>query len=579
MIGLPKAIAPFLPPVCVLGITILVAAVNADTRHPIPIDISPDTTRVDGPLRDDGLIDYAAALNTKLSAGIDVDNNLFVVIADLIPPGRWPDAEHRKRTFRMLGVDMPNDNTDFFVPFDAWIKAAHPDTWSRDGVPDEGELFERLLNEVGVASERADGLIDRVLEEARRARAEADARHEGANAAKQWGKAGEGPWRRAELPLVAAWLEAQEAALAKISGQDERTTYWRPIIADPDEALMVQGDFLFELSFVREMAQALKRKALMQLGENEPTLAFECIQAMKALGRAFADDGFVISQLVGLQIVEQTGDVIPEIATHPEVAAGQAKAMAGALERDVIEFPIRHAITTERLMILDGIQRLHGFAGTTSVLQLVDGAHADPQSDRFRQMLQEHFDRNIALREMNRLYDALVDLSRIDDRQGRARAFEEFNEKEIDVRAARLSERFEAPLDIVRIVAETDEADRSAVFSDVLTDVLVGLLLPVLGSAIDAVDRAMTTETLEVTALRLAAYRLEHGNYPESLDSLAPEYVDRVPRDIFSAGRAAAIHYRLEDARAVVYSVGPNGEDNGGAEGWPDGDIVLELPR
>ena len=102
-----------------------------------------------------------------------------------------------------------------------------------------------------------------------------------------------------------------------------------------------------------------------------------------------------------------------------------------------------------------------------------------------------------------------------------------------------------------------------------------------LRSAIKAEDRA--TMQFEVTrlAFALAAYRADHGGYPAKLADLAPQYVAKVPRDIFND---AELHYRLQGGGYLLYSVGVNGKDDGGkgyddrkgGEDWDD--LAVRVP-
>ncbi len=63
-------------------------------------------------------------------------------------------------------------------------------------------------------------------------------------------------------------------------------------------------------------------------------------------------------------------------------------------------------------------------------------------------------------------------------------------------------------------------------------------------------------------ACALERYRLAHGNYPETLDALAPQFIAAVPHDIING---QPLHYRrTEDGNFVLYSVGWNEIDDGG---------------
>ena len=63
-------------------------------------------------------------------------------------------------------------------------------------------------------------------------------------------------------------------------------------------------------------------------------------------------------------------------------------------------------------------------------------------------------------------------------------------------------------------------------------------------------------------AIALERYRLAHGEYPESLDALAPQFMEKIPHDIING---QPLHYRrTSDGQFVLYSVGWNETDDGG---------------
>jgi hypothetical protein len=63
-------------------------------------------------------------------------------------------------------------------------------------------------------------------------------------------------------------------------------------------------------------------------------------------------------------------------------------------------------------------------------------------------------------------------------------------------------------------------------------------------------------------AIALERYRIAHGEYPKSLDVLAPQFIKELPHDIMNG---QPLHYRLEsDGRFTLYSVGWNQKDDGG---------------
>jgi hypothetical protein len=71
-----------------------------------------------------------------------------------------------------------------------------------------------------------------------------------------------------------------------------------------------------------------------------------------------------------------------------------------------------------------------------------------------------------------------------------------------------------------------------------------------------------TQNRLLLVALALHAYRLEHGRYPASLTELAPGYLKALPDDPCAV--EGTFPYRLKGKSYVLYSVGPDGKDDGG---------------
>ena len=88
-----------------------------------------------------------------------------------------------------------------------------------------------------------------------------------------------------------------------------------------------------------------------------------------------------------------------------------------------------------------------------------------------------------------------------------------------------------------------------------------------------------------VLAAKMAvlAYRGEHGALPADLNALVPDYLPAVPQDPFTQ---APLRFRKPPGGFVVYSIGPDGADNGGtpfsyqsqASGVQQSDIGAGVP-
>jgi hypothetical protein len=85
-------------------------------------------------------------------------------------------------------------------------------------------------------------------------------------------------------------------------------------------------------------------------------------------------------------------------------------------------------------------------------------------------------------------------------------------------------------------------------------------------------------------ACALERYRLANGQFPETLDALAPKFMESLPHDLING---QPLKYRRpDDGQFVLYSVGWNETDDGGTVGltksgnpdWQQGDWVWRYP-
>ena len=88
------------------------------------------------------------------------------------------------------------------------------------------------------------------------------------------------------------------------------------------------------------------------------------------------------------------------------------------------------------------------------------------------------------------------------------------------------------------------------------------MLFPVLGNVVKKFASIQSTIDLARVACALERYRLAHGEFPETLDTLSPQFIAQVPHDIING---EPLHYRREaNGQFVLYSVGWNETDDGG---------------
>lgn len=90
---------------------------------------------------------------------------------------------------------------------------------------------------------------------------------------------------------------------------------------------------------------------------------------------------------------------------------------------------------------------------------------------------------------------------------------------------------------------------------------LVAMLFPAVNRATESAIESQVRLRVADAALAIEQWRMEHEEWPASLDALVPDLLETVPKDPFSDGR---LLYRRTERGVVLYSVGRDGQDNEG---------------
>jgi hypothetical protein len=94
---------------------------------------------------------------------------------------------------------------------------------------------------------------------------------------------------------------------------------------------------------------------------------------------------------------------------------------------------------------------------------------------------------------------------------------------------------------------------------------LAAVALPNFVKATQIMARNQTLANEAFIACGLERYRLAHGQYPDDLDALVPQFAAKLPHDLI--GGQPLNYHRTADGRFVLYSVGWNEKDDGGVPG------------
>ena len=138
---------------------------------------------------------------------------------------------------------------------------------------------------------------------------------------------------------------------------------------------------------------------------------------------------------------------------------------------------------------------------------------------------------------------------------------------------SREQERYSTAIDAVartvspRLVQEADAATVSAGFLDPLICVKKTFNddFRSAHNFLKKIAEGQSSVNLARVALALERYRLAHGEFPEALAALAPQFIAVVPNDVIGGGPLK--YRRTSDGQFVLYAIGWNEKDDGGVAG------------
>ncbi|HSQ56585.1 MAG TPA: hypothetical protein VLM40_12655 [Gemmata sp.] len=507
------------------------AATDARGEHPGPnkslgtFTIGKSTTYITGPVDATGHIDYAAALNERLSKGVTPENNANVLFWKALGPNPLGPAANPPGLFEALKMSEPPAGGDYFVRME---KYAATQLASGLGTPDAAqETLTRLMKQ---------------------------------------------PWTAKQNPGVASWLRANEKPLALVIEGTKRTHYYSPLL--PGRTAIGPSSLINSLlpgaQMARELAGAITVRAMLRVGEGQVEDAWQDLLACHRLGRVVGKGGTLIEGLVGFAIeqIACRGDVVFLAHTQPD-----AKQIAGYL-RDLAALPPLPSVVdkvdlTDRFTMLQHIMLID--RGGIDYLNSLGGGGGNRQEGGFfAGFVLNGINWDPGLENANRWFDRIVAALRETSRSDRKRQFDTFV---TDIRA--MKDIATDKTRLARMLAEGRDPGKAK--GEVIGDILITLLLPAVDKVQDASDRTAQVFENVAIAFALAWYARDNGNYPPTLESLA-KYLGRAPVDIFTGKmpiyKPTAHGYRL-------YSVGPNGQDDGGLtaeEKRGCDDIVVRMP-
>ncbi|MCS7160617.1 MAG: hypothetical protein RMJ19_09105, partial [Gemmatales bacterium] len=456
-----------------------------------------------------------------IGKGITPDNNAFVLLLRALGPRPSDTVRFPEAMFRRLGMEPLPDQGDYFISLEHYLR----DT-------------------VGLKNKEA---LIQVLEQEQIAR--------------------QRPWKAQEFPHLAAWLKVNEKPLALVAQAVQRPHYFRPWVRSGDEKkhvpLMQQS--LPELGPIRALAQALLARAMLRTGQADYDSAWKDLLTVLRLSRRLGRS-HCVEALTGLALESSALYGLP---AYLEQARLRPEDWQGRL-RDLQKLPPRTSLAEivhlgERSLALDFCQELHRQGCE------LDGQDSSTFAAIYWQIQRAGFPWQRVLKELNYWYDQFAQALRQPDRTQRLRALASV-ENELH---KTLEDTAETGLGRL-LGAVIPQADPN--LGERFSATLAALLFSSLQRVATAYDRVEQLHQLAQLAIALQIYRVENGEFPPRLQDLVPKYLPEVPNDVFSA---QALVYRRTDRGYLLYSVGPNGKDEGGRtdQDKPRGDdLRIQLP-
>ena len=493
-----------------IGPPLLLCLVLAADGGPAPkLPLGKDTTYVTGPLDKDGYIDYEAALNDRLGAGVAPERNANVLLWKALGP--TPEGDRMPAEFfRRLGIDEPPKDGAYFIPLGHFV-----------------------------------------TDQLKLGRSESDAAYD------QQSRAGKRPWAAKDYPRIAAWLEANEKSLALVVEATQRPEYYNPLVSRRTEKnpRSLQNVLLPGVQKCRELAAALTARAMLRVEEGKFDNAWQDLLACHRLGRLIARGGTLIETLVGVAIdtIASYADVV--YVVNADLTAPQIQDRLKELQRLPHMPSIADKIDlTERFEHLQFVQFLR--RGGEGMLEAATGGPASPMPGPDGEKALAAIDWAPALRDANYWFDRLAAAMRVRNPADRQKQL-----NGIDQELFALNRRADAPVKLAAILLGPPDKTVAKAISRSINGVGFGLLISSFRKLQSAHDRDEQVMRNVQVAFALAAYRRDHGDYPAKLDDLAPKYLAAVPDDLFSG---KALVYRPAEKGYLFYSVGVNGKDEGG---------------
>jgi len=517
----------------------------ASNKPPVRVTISKETTWITEPLREDGYPDYVRYLNQKLNEGITPENNAMVPLARTM--GLLDvDDEIRSEYFRLLGIQPPPKNGDYFETW--WSYTSRTPEAEQPRVPPGDKRLQK------------DYFLELIEEAASR------------------------PWTAKEFPHVAKWLKKNERFLDAFVTASKSPSAYSPWIVAPDEDfehLVLLAALLLDVDAIRDATQVLRCRAMLRATGNDIRGAQTDLLAAQRLAVLLASASHLVHFLAAKDIECKTRLAAIQLCAQSSLSRKQIDDLCA-------RWPTFPAIATlakaidmgERMQFLDATCYMakDGWGALRDIVGFIADMSGDGEpKPRDKSDFRVEFGGAVlswlvrwddALKLGNKWYDRLVQIVQMEDPDQQAAAVEQFD-KDLETLASE-SKKVPTPTGFYFYPR--------SIPTRLTSRILVVAMLSAASAPIQSARYLDDYRSLFDVSMVVHQYRADHNEYPDSLQKLVPQYTERLPNDV----RHRTLVYRKTNAGFVLYSLGKNGRDDGGA-GWSEqnkeaDDVAIHVP-
>ncbi|MEM1356424.1 MAG: hypothetical protein AAGH88_16260 [Planctomycetota bacterium] len=508
-------------------------AAPADPPNRIDFTPNPRYTVFDGPLREDGTIDYVAAVNEQLRATVKPEDNAYRAMFLLM---------------RRPGEDA------FFMGQSAYdaVKA------KLQFLDEELEQSPQIVSWYEYAADKGFGEEDRYEIESHAY--DMDYTHAGSD-------------------VFVQWLADQQAALERLAEAVRLPSYWAPVIENPHESAAGAFRGTHGLGDMRRFARTLEHRIFWSITHGQQDQVVRDFETVFLLAERISRGVTLVESLVAISIEALAIDTLHQVLMQGKLdPAHTAVVLSSWVDRDALRSPSESIRFGERVYMLDALLAIAvGRVDQVTIfgLQEVDASELDAAIRDIGVNLDdgiERLSRHVTVQAATLVAPTYSAYQRI---QGLRKVEHLDRFKNLEEKHFIEDQDGNELLDI-----NTALMDREA-----LTELFVDLLYARVAAANVAAGRTwfqfQSRLAVAQASLACVTYQLEHGRYPGSLNDLVPNYLSQAPTDPMDG---ESLRYRVEaDGTAVVYSIFTNLQDDGGTadmDDWSavkDGDYVWRL--